>query len=527
MERKHQKQEKMTSLTPLRYLSPIDCFIPPQYVRQTLCFPGKGAAPILTLRKGLERTVARTPHLSTDVIPSSSSSHTPSPQVFFEPNRFTLGPPNHYGIDDIFSQGSSDLAGHLEYEHLKRTGFANNLLSKDIFLPSLPHFPASDGAAPAFRVRATQITNGIVVGVCWHHSLTDLGGIDTIFKLWAYFCNQYHDEVSSNLEHFHNAAECSSYGPVVECDRRLVCAPPLGKEPVLPVDIHVLDAEPPTLTSEIMSKLPLETVHFRISAQIIQDMKARLQKHLPMETRLSSNDVICAMMWSATTHAMHENNSEQSLEDDRNGKLIRAANPEAKVSMGLSVDMRQRLDPQIPKYFIGNAVAMAWPSIARVQLLEASQASHKTSSSGFVSLAQVASCIRKSQESLQGDYFRNLVAYLEVHSKETTRLQWGPGPTSTNMVAATWRDLSVVNLGWPDDIGECAAVRTRLPFPHTITILPQTAGTQGVDVAYCLLATTMQKLRRCKIITEYWEVLDGEYISADMSKSRGESTQKQ
>jgi len=166
---------------------------------------------------------------------------------------------------------------------------------------------------------------------------------------------------------------------------------------------------------------------------------------------------------------------------------------------------------------------MAWPTIGQSQLLEASQASHESSSSEFAALAQVASRIRESQESLGGDYFRNLVAYLGAHSKETTRLQWGPRPTSTNMVAATWRGLSMTSLGWSEDIGQCGAVRTRLPFPHTITILPQAAGAEGIDVAYCLFETTMRRLKQCKIITEFWQVLDGEDVSTNMSQGRGET----
>lgn len=510
----------MQRLKPWQYLSPIDCFIPPQYVRQTICFPAKhGRAPILTLRNGLERTVSLIPHLSSNVVPSSSLSRSSSSHPPFKLNRFALAPSNHHKITNIFSEGPSDLVRDLEYERLQRAGFPNNILSKDVFLPALPHFPASDGPAQAFGVRVTQIPGGLILGVCCHHGVTDLGSLDTILKTWAYFCKQSCGEgIPSRADSYSPAkSKPSTDGPVIECDRRIVCGPVLDKDTeavqgsALPADIRVLDVDPPVLTSESMATLPLETAHFRISTRVLQDLKARLQKHLPAGARLSSNDVICAMMWSATTHAMSNLISAQSRGDGRDGD-------EVTVSMGLSVDMRRRLDPQIPNNFIGNALAMAWPTVARRSLLDATHASRESSSSPFASLAQVAACVRKSQESLDGKYFSQLVAYLGANRKVTTRLQWGPGPTNTNMVAATWRGMNVVgSLDWGDDIGECDAVRTRLPFPHTITILPQTAGTQGIDVAYCLLAPTMQRLRRCKIIEEYWQVVDG----GDMSEGQG------
>ncbi|ROV87003.1 hypothetical protein VMCG_10822 [Cytospora schulzeri] len=214
-----------------------------------------------------------------------------------------------------------------------------------------------------------------------------------------------------------------------------------------------------------MATLPLETAHFRISTRVIQDLRARLQKHLPAGARLSSNDVICAMMWSATTHAMTNLESARSLGDGTDCWFTSPDGDKATVSMGLSVDMRRRLDPQIPKSFIGNALAMAWPTVSRSSLLDAANASPcATSSSPLASLSEVASCVRKSQESLEGKHFRKLVAYLGAHGNMATRLQWGPGPNSTNMVAATWRGLSVVDsLYWGGDVGECDAVRTVLP----------------------------------------------------------------
>ncbi|KAK8108109.1 uncharacterized protein PG998_010122 [Apiospora kogelbergensis] len=488
-----------------QYLSPIDCFIPSQYARQSLCFPTRGPSPVLALREGLQKTVLSIPQLSTNIIPSSSSlSHDLLPHTSYDINKFVLSNPEYHDITDIFSEGPPELVQDLEYTRLDRAGFPNNLLNKDVFLPPLPHFPASDGPAPAFRARVTQIPGGTVVSICVHHSLTDLGGIYNILKTWAYFCKQSYKEDNPCRVGAPSATEPPSM-PAGDCDRRRVFGSVLDghghprKEPTLPAGIHLLDAIPPVLTSDLMAQLPLETAHFRISTPVIQSLKARAQQHLPAEMRISSNDLISAMMWSATTSATTNASSTQDG----------LADPEAEdtVSMGLSVDMRRRLMPPIPDNFIGNVLAMAWPTVSRHLLLDAASDSGPSSSS-FSSLAQVASHISSSHQALDEAYFQNFVTYLDCHKEDMAKLQWGPGPSKVNMVASIWRGFRVDSLDWGSEIGECQAVRTRLPFPHTITILPQMAGDEGIDVVYCLLAPTMERLKSCQIIKEFWQVRD-------------------
>ncbi|KAK8081389.1 hypothetical protein PG996_000170 [Apiospora saccharicola] len=520
-EERGQQEKDMAAFKRWQYLSPIDCFIPPQYVRQFLCFPTSGPSSILALKEGLEKTISLIPQLSSSLVPSSSLCHSVTPPSSCRLNRFVLGSPRRHGIADVFSEGPADLVRDWKYTSLRRAGFPNNLLSRDAFLPPLPHFPAVDEPAPAFRVRATQIPGGTVVCVCWHHGLADLGGMDSVMKTWSYFCQQRYSEGEPGQTRASSAA-ASLNRPMVECDRRAVFAPILDNstgttnDPVPPADIHVLDTIPPVLTPGLMAQLPLETAHFRIPIGVVQDLKTRVQKHLPAEVRLSTNDLICAMMWSATTSAM------ANLSPTQNA-AVAGSRLDDEVSMGLSVDMRQRLGPHIPDSFIGNALAMAWPTVSRRVLLSAAQAApgDDQSSSSFPSLAEVASHIRLSHEALNEGYFRDLVAYLGCHNgdKDTRKLQWGPGPSQTNMVAATWRGLQLDSVDWGAEVGQCEAVRTRLPFPHTITILPRTVGSQSVDVAYCLLAPTMQRLKSCRVIQEYWEELKDDETRAEGQES--------
>ncbi|KAH6647940.1 transferase family-domain-containing protein [Truncatella angustata] len=498
-----------------RYLSPIDTFIPQQYIRQILCFPGKGPSAISAFKHGLERCISSIPCLSSSIVPCSKPTHQPqddSSHPFDKYAKFRLGTPV-YDIKGILSVGTSQLLEGTDYGSLKRASFPNNLLNRDVLLPPLPHFPVTNGSAPAFRVHVTPRSDGTIVGVCLHHSVADLGGINAIFKTWAYFCKKHYDE--DRQQTFGSDAVLPVENSVsVECDRHIVYGSRFSEgsefadkytaeEPSCPADITVLNSAPPTLTSDIISNLPMETVHYRIPRQTVHGLKVTLSEYLQPGTKLSSNDVICAMLWSAITFAL----APQSSYSRARGRDHPASTDEV-VSMGLSIDMRKRLHVPIPEDFVGNALSMAWPTVPKRLLLDAAQGA-SSSSSSLASMAHIAVCIQESYASLTEDYFHNLIAYLGSH-EDVNKLQWGPGPASTNMVAATWKAFEIHSLDWGGDIGKCEAVRTRLPFPHTITILPEAPDSEGTDIVFCFLNDTMQIIKSCEIIQQYYQRMDVE-----------------
>ncbi|CAA3031894.1 spermidine hydroxycinnamoyl transferase-like [Olea europaea subsp. europaea] len=299
---------------------------------------------------------------------------------------------------------------------------------------------------PLVLVQLTKFScGGVCLGLGISHILAD--GISAIHFVseWAKIAR----------------GEMTSIFPLL--DRKILR---LGDLPSVPKFEHIELTPPPLLVgrSDNMEerKKPTTVAMIKLSKQQINELKSKANEETPYKSIVrpyTRYEAVAGHMWRCTT----------KVRGHKNEQLTR---------LHLAVDLRNRIQPPIPKGYFGNAV-IRQATIATTRDLLSNP------------LAYASSRIRESIDKVTDEYIRS---YLLVANRQdiswlrnfpTKGCSLGSFYGNPNMEITSWTSMSVyeADFGWGDLIHMGPA---EMGFDGKSFIIPSCEGDGSIMVAFCL-----------------------------------------
>ncbi|KAK3327466.1 hypothetical protein B0T19DRAFT_400330 [Cercophora scortea] len=478
------KSTVLPTTADLQYLSPLDQLVPRGYFGETLCFPCTDDRFYELLRNGLRSATRSLPYLSSLVTRTSAGVAI---------GKLRLSEPGEDSLDDMLVYHEVLNGDHITYEALREASFPIGTLNRDIFYPNLPThgvFPA-----PVIRARVTRIKGGYVLAVLLHHSVFDGTSLNDVLNLWASSCHLTTEPGVDGSDHI--AIHPS------RLDRRAILGGPAAandKYIAKPSDIYLEKADKecnprsvcrgiwsffrscfPTSTAKSLHSEPatapadLSTTLYKIPSIKLARLKREINT---LTTRLdlgvdfvSTNDVLCALIWSAATLAKTPDPSTPRLKKCFG---VRRMRHDDTWTTGIAVNVRSRLVPALPLDWLGNALGVAWVNVPGHTLRSADG-----SVESLAKIARVAAAIRKGITEVDDNKFKNLVHYVDGHD-DFCRLRWRPVDKMFDFYITSWAGQSgIYSKEWGAGAVEnakCEAIRClMLVLPSIACILPPRA----------------------------------------------------
>ncbi|KAI0416167.1 transferase family-domain-containing protein [Xylaria grammica] len=433
----------MADLSTSERLTPLDLLMPPTYIRVLLTFrTTDSSTPIFeNLNDALDRVSETVPWLSGHVFATpTATEQTPGLEIRYHPA------PGRMLVD----KGMIDVP----YETLSAEGLLFDMIPDNVW----PTPPMIDQGlflkgAPVFGASFFRFEDGQGVGLCisMHHSAVDAAGFADIVRLWAQ----------------HNAGLEPSY-TVCDSDRsaRLldILQPDLQK--ISSTTTDSLFASHPEY-SKIPPAFPTEfpsctCKHFMLSVAHLNTYKERLQGYV--SGTMSTNALVCALIWSAITRARMQRSPALAHESSR---------------LAMAVNGRRRLGVEFspPKNpYLGNTILY---SLAR---LSASDLDSRLGS--LESLAKICDAIGQSQSPTKIDSSHIAEVYSLVERAEDYRsifVGWDLF-SSRDLTITSWADLDFYAMEFGKGLGRPEFTRVASSAADGVgIILPRKGASAGTS----------------------------------------------
>lgn len=335
----------------IQRLSPLDWLMPRSYIRQLLFFRGAPASLADRLQAGLAAAVADMPHLAAAVV-----DHADPPGSV----ALLVGPAADASTA-LFSR--QDLTDILDYDGLRGAHFPPSALrgAYALFDPEATTAivtNAGEGGGeedgrrpppPVFRVRLTHVRGGAILAVAVHHATTDITGLGALLGVWAAHCRGDGDGAAGGFTPAwcDRAPLCVNASPSSRPSRRRV--PELlffedeneKEETPLPVPRRLPRApDTPFAAGLFAFAVP------RLRA--LRDGVARATTGTAPLPRVSTSDILMAVLYSAVVDALHGDEWQTADNDDDDVAEI-----------SVPVNFRMRGDVPLPAGYLGAAFGRA------------------------------------------------------------------------------------------------------------------------------------------------------------------------
>lgn len=456
-------------------LSPLDQIMPRVYTRLVLCLPTPPASKetdqtiFSALKKGLQQTLTEIPLLGGlldgDNEDSDKVHITPGPGVLLRLKKLT-GDPNW------------------SYQTLKDKNFPPSSLDGDVLAPV--GWMPSGLKPPVMAAQVNVLDGGVLLAVCIHHSAMDAAGFSTVVKTWAKHTMLSFDEDvlesvvpvgSSSLDRtpLCGESDVGQVDPKIKIKNHpqyklesSAPPPPPSKLPEEP------DPLPPALTLPAMT-----ATIFHFSADQLAALKSSVN---PPTSFVSTNDALCALLWSSITRA-------RSLPN-----IIKGSQEPASSLLGFAVDGRHRLNPALPQSYIGNVNLYASTRLPIPTLTDPSK------------LSAAATAIRAAITEVDNNRIRDVIALINSLSTVTDLKPGFNSFLGPDLAITSWRDMGIMGLHWGAGLGAVEAARVpKAAFDGLCIVLPALAD-GGLDVLVGLQEGAMRRLGADETFSKYAEV---------------------
>ncbi|CAI6014629.1 unnamed protein product, partial [Clonostachys chloroleuca] len=292
------------------------------------------------------------------------------------------------------------------YEDLKTNGFPLSKLSTDELGPI---GVMAEPPQPVMKAQASFVKGGLLLSVGIHHAVGDATALDTIVGTWA-----------QNTAAANGSGSFSTYDSPSHDREPLmngISGAPLSDFPEYQL-IPAAILQPPQMPPQLPS---LVTHVFCFSPQALAKLKCSA-------AAFSTNDALCAFLWSRMTVARWTGGASSPQDDIKNKSS----------SIWYAINIRSRTSPPLPSTYLGNgSMCTTTEPLAATTLL------------GDNGLTEAATTIRKS-----------LVAFNSPSRVPLTigLLSSRPDPTDfalpfnaflgPNVVATSWTDVKVYERNW-------------------------------------------------------------------------------
>lgn len=424
-------QRRVFDLTPLDLLTPLG------YIRQIYCFPA-GTGAVQTLKKGLAGLLEDVPYLGSGIVKTGDPA---APVRLSDP---------YESVDDLFAW--LDLSESVDYASFKAVNFSPRSLTRKDIEPELPEQQLES----VFRAKLTLLNGGCLLYVCLHHSGSDITAFGTLMKLWAAHCRDGSSErVGFSLAWLDRT-------PLSRLGSKALKPPPERPVPTS-------DSSQPN-TNAVEEKV-FETAIFRFPSKPLQDLKAQANTRVPSigVPWVSTSDILIALLWSAATEA-----EAKALEESTFQKPT--------VTIVMPVNFRHRLNPPLPKEYLGAAYSATAATALRDDLLSVAD------SVDINSLTTIAAAVRSSYGKVTHDSVSETAGLIQA-CPDLSKVKWGP--SHDGLVFVSWADQGIYELDWGHVIGKCEAVRFQefgfKAYPYILPRLPsQNGDAAGGDFEFIL-----------------------------------------
>ncbi len=240
-----------------------------------------------------------------------------------------------------------------------------------------------------------------------------------------------------------------------------------------------VNAPPPPPSDDAATPMaPIQTSVFYFPFESLASLKALGSRPLVPEVFMSTDDVLSAFLWR---HILRARISP---------KLYIPFTETATLRM--PVDGRLRMNPPLPRTYLGNAVLVASASLPLRELL--------SEPNDALAFAKIALAIRTARKAITDDYIKSILT-LTSSLADISKLTSGRHSLSqTSVILTTWAKFPLHQLNWGHMIGACERIR----FPNAdilqdarAIILPM-LGDGGLEVAVGLEGEAMARLKADK-----------------------------
>ena len=317
----------------------------------------------------------------------------------------------------------------------------------------LPTFIPDSELKPVLRFQANIMSDGILLGISFSHSVFDGTGAGKIIEMFAECCR------SSSLQSINLPTNCATESKLRKAFSQLAFTHQSQHDHASdygPIDPPTDSAnEKPEITRSLIPAL--KTCPFVFSSEKITFLRDMCNDIIPLVARMhkvsqddsveigktswsrfvSSNDVLTSLIGLCIERAR---NKAGSISTECTG-------------LAMSVDLRERLQPPLPEFYLGNAVKVI-RTHTRLSCDDAASGVQSISCPALgkeqvFQLASIAFRIRSALESTDDSHIRSLISYLHKQPDWSEICLKAAGT-----VVSSWRHLNVYNLDFGPKIGK-------------------------------------------------------------------------
>ncbi|KAK4105142.1 hypothetical protein N658DRAFT_493260 [Parathielavia hyrcaniae] len=444
---------------------------------------GKRDPVIRELRRGLAISLSEAPDFVSQVVPVPGSTR--------KELQLQLGPDSAvpWRVVDYTQQDPSEpdnLWGYGSYDDMAARHFSvTDIPPERLVDPACLHIPDDAQEVPALAIQVNLIRGGLILAICWHHTVCDARSLNFLANAWARHTAASlttHSEPSGAAQPGSEEAgerwrlNIGTRGATLADlpDYKVDAA---ARSPLSAGSTHLHDRIDPVAVPFVIS-----TWYF--SAAALQSLRSVLEAASAAGESFTTVEAVSALAWRHVTRARFL---------PRGGDGDGAGPLEGTSLFSTRLDFRARLRPPLPGDFIGNVCE---PNArARVALSEVCAPGHGP-------LAALASAIRGATEAVDDDAVRAHIGIVN-ELPAVTDLTWGydlfPGP---DLGVTDLSGLDSLRADWGRRLGAPECVRLATRENGLVYIFPVDRD-GGFEVQVQCEAEAVEKLQRDGEFTEY------------------------
>ncbi|KJZ71065.1 hypothetical protein HIM_09537 [Hirsutella minnesotensis 3608] len=343
---------------------------------------------IRALKRGLAKALCEHPDFATQIVQKPGSTRKELELRIGPESGVQLRTVDHSSrIDE--SQDCHELLRGRRYADLERGNFPLTDVPEELFF--IPHADPEDfcpAGVPALLVQANVLDGAIILGISWHHSVSDACGMNTMCRAWAQATNiactegeaWNPDEPTTDNSFERWRLSYGTRATIAEFPEYVV--EESARSPG-PNSQHLLDRK-------FIAYEACKVSMWHFSAESMQSFTELLNSAgQGNEQRYTQVEAISALLWKHLSRA----------------RRLETSFPGGSSLFTTRVDYRSRMSPPLPQKFIGN-INQPVPRV-RLSLREVCAASTPQS------LAELAGVIRKTVSESGDKEVRKLVGFID------------------------------------------------------------------------------------------------------------------
>lgn len=447
-------------------LSALDQAMSKLYVRHFLCFPYDDKQDknqtISLLRIGLKRTVKSLPFLTATVVPVDA----------IKKGWVELGPVGPE-VEFIVKDFTNSLQWTKTYAELDAQNMPNSELDGDLLAPC-DQWPKPGDRKPVIAVQLNFIQGGLIICLCPHHSVLDAVAFGTFWQLWAQNCREAL-EPGGGVEGLVLSRAWVDKSSLMQ----------IPSDPPVPNSIYnqFMNRYPKEPSPAPARRQPAKSVIFHFSAASLTKLQDKISSSKIVVGTTTTMQALSALLWCCICDVRHQRHLSEGMAD-----------PYARSTLGVAVDVRSRLHPPLPSTFLGNAIV--YLEIHRQMAPEDPPTD---------AMARAGWEIRQALTQIDDPHIRSIIRYIEIH-RDTNELarEFFPHNPETDLTISSWACLPLYDLDWGRAIASKPAY-VRLPrgdVNYFCIILPRLPD-RSLEVLLSLGEEDMVRLQKHEMLMEY------------------------